>query len=67
MQTQTSIPAKSEPLLYRVPELARVLAISRAAVWNLISSGKIRAVRIRGSVRIARDEAERIAREGIGR
>lgn len=61
MQTQTQI----EPLLYRVPELARALSISPSTCWSLIYAGKIKVVRIRTSVRIAHEEAERLVREGI--
>ncbi len=57
--------APPEAQLYRVPEAARVLALSVSTVWGLIYGGKIRAVRLRTSVRIPRAEVDRILCEGV--
>ena len=35
----------SEPLLYRVPEAARVLSLSRSVIFELIRSGRLRSVK----------------------
>jgi excisionase family DNA binding protein len=43
-------------LLYRVPEAAEVLGLSRAKVYKLINSGALRSVRIDGSRRIKSDD-----------
>lgn len=43
-------------LLYRVTEAAEVLGLSRAKVYELISSGALRSVRIDGARRIKADD-----------
>ncbi len=45
-------------LLYRVSEAAIALGLSRAKVYELISSGALRAVRIDGSRRIKATDLE---------
>lgn len=48
-----------EKMLYRPEEAARVLSISRAKVYELISSGALRVVHIGRSARVPRGELER--------
>jgi excisionase family DNA binding protein len=55
MTTQAGT-AKLARLLYRVPEAAEVLGLSRAKVYELINSGALRSVRIDGSRRIKADD-----------
>lgn len=43
---------KQEPLLYRVPEAAAALGISRAKAYELLSSGELPSVRVGSSVRV---------------
>ena len=57
-------PARGEPagrLLLRVAEAAEVLAISRSSLYQLMSSGEVRTVRLGRAVRIPRGELERLA------
>jgi excisionase family DNA binding protein len=59
-------PARGEPapagrLLLRVAEAAEVLAISRSSLYQLMSSGEVRTVRLGRTVRIPRRELERLA------
>ncbi|MBU6315711.1 MAG: helix-turn-helix domain-containing protein [Acidobacteria bacterium] len=50
--------------LYRVPEAAEALGISRATVYNMISAGTIRVVHIGAAVRVPAVEVARIAMDG---
>jgi excisionase family DNA binding protein len=45
-------------LLFRVPEAAAQLGISRAKLYALISSGALPSVRVDGCRRIRRDDLE---------
>ena len=59
-------PARGEPepagrLLLRVAEAAEVLAISRSSLYQLMSAGEVRTVRLGRTVRIPRQELERLA------
>ena len=47
-------------LAYRVPEAAEALGICRAHVYNLITRGELRAVKIGGSTRIPATELARL-------
>ncbi len=51
--------ALQERLLYRIPEAAQLVAISRATFYKEIGRGAIKTVRIGGAVRIAADELRR--------
>jgi excisionase family DNA binding protein len=51
--------ATQEQLLYPIPEAARLVALSRATLYKVISRGDIRTVRIGGSVRIKAEELRR--------
>jgi len=51
--------------LVRVDEVAHILQVSQRHVRGLVASGRIASVRIGRSVRVTRDEVERVAREGI--
>lgn len=59
--------APEEPVrqLLRVIEVARILEISRALAYEMITSGEIKSVRIRSAVRVPREELERLIREGV--
>lgn len=50
--------------LMSVREAADLLSISERKMYQLVSEGSVKAIKIGGSTRIARDEVERIAREG---
>ena len=50
--------------LMSVREAADLLSISERKMYQLVSEGAVKAIKIGGSTRIARDEVERIAREG---
>jgi excisionase family DNA binding protein len=45
-----------ERFLYRVPEAAWVLSLSRARVYELINSGALRSVRVGGARRIKAED-----------
>ncbi len=49
---------------YRVNEFASTLGVSRAHVYNLISRGEIRAVKIGNSTRVPATELQRLLNEG---
>jgi len=49
------------PLLLRATEAAELLGISRSSLYQLLASGRLKAVRLGQSVRIPRREVERIA------
>jgi excisionase family DNA binding protein len=54
-------PNNSEPvarLLYRVTDVAEALSLSRAKVYELITSGALRSVRIDGARRIRAADLE---------
>lgn len=50
--------------LMSVREAADLLSISERKMYQLVSEGSVKAIKIGGSTRISRDEVERIAREG---
>ncbi len=56
MTSPGSSPGQLARLLYRVTEAAEVLGLSRAKVYELISSGALRSVRIDGARRIKVDD-----------
>lgn len=56
----------NDKLLYKVPEAAARLSISRAKLYELIKSGVLDSVRIDGSRRI-KGEALHAFVEGLGR
>ena len=60
---QQEYPMKIMPLM-SVREAADLLSISERKMYQLVSEGSVKAIKIGGSTRIARDEVERIAREG---
>ncbi len=51
----------SGPLLLRVSEAAELLRISRTKLYQLISSSQISVVRLGKSVRVSRQELERLS------
>jgi excisionase family DNA binding protein len=53
-------------LLYRISEAAEALGVSKASVYRLIAEGRLRAVRIGRSARIAAEDLERFVREVTG-
>lgn len=55
--------AEQAPLLVTVPDAARILAISRSALYDLIWNGELAPVHIGRSVRFALTELERFVAE----
>jgi len=53
---------KSFPELLKLPEVAKILRISRTTAYSLAASGKIPSIRIGGSVRVLRSDLEAILR-----
>lgn len=53
------LPSLNTPLLYRVSEAAKLMAIGEAAVWDLIARGEIESLKIGQSRRIPRTAIER--------
>ena len=58
-------PEPAGPLLLRVAEAAEVLAISRSSLYQLMSAGEVRTVRLGRTVRIPRRELERLAEGAV--
>ena len=54
----------TEILLVNTRQVAEMLSISEGTVLNLISSGQLQSVHIRGSLRVALDEVRRLASTG---
>ena len=54
------------PELLTIQEAAEILRVARSTVYALIAAGELPRVKIRRSVRIRREDVERIAREGTG-
>ena len=52
-----------QPLLLRASEAARLLSISRTAMYGLIGTGQVRAIHVGRSMRIARAELDRFLAE----
>lgn len=51
-------------LAYRVPEVAERLGVSRAHIYNLISRGELRAVKIGTATRVPATELARLTEAG---
>lgn len=61
---------RNEPLevLWTVPMVAKYLSLTNGAIYNWISTGKIKAVRLSNrAVRIPKSEVERIVGEATSR
>ena len=54
--------ANGMPLAYQVKPFCQLAGISRTTFYELLKSGKIRAMKFGGRTLIPRDEAERLAR-----
>jgi excisionase family DNA binding protein len=50
--------ADSGPLLYRVGEVAALLAVGQTIIWDLIGTGELASVTIRRSRRVTRADLE---------
>jgi excisionase family DNA binding protein len=50
--------------MYPLKQVAEILGVTYNTVWNLIQSGKIRAVRVGRTLRVSQEELERIQKEG---
>jgi excisionase family DNA binding protein len=59
-QIETALPARR---LYRIEEVVSSLALSRAALYSMMGSGKLKFVKLGKSRRIPVDEVERLIRE----
>lgn len=53
------IPAK-EKAAYKISEIAELVSLSEKTIRSLISSGKITAIKVGGSVRVPHEELVRI-------
>ena len=54
--------ASGMPLAYQVKPFCQLAGISRTTFYELLKSGKIKAMKLGGRTLIPRDEAERLAR-----
>ena len=59
--TPPGLSTSSEHLLLRVSEAAELLSLSRSTLYQAITKGDVRVIRIGRSVRISRREVERLA------
>jgi excisionase family DNA binding protein len=50
--------------LYTLKEVAEILHVTYNTVFNLVQSGKIKAVKIGRTLRISQEEADRLTKEG---
>ena len=50
--------------LYTLKEVAQMLGVTYNTVWNLITAGKIKAVKVGRVLRVEQEEVERIMKEG---
>lgn len=55
-------PNNSSPLAYQVKPFCQLAGISRTTFYELLKSGKIKAMKLGGRTLIPREEAERLAR-----
>jgi excisionase family DNA binding protein len=64
--SNTQVPAKTEAQLLRMSEVAKVLGVSTFTVRNLVTSGRLRSVRIgdRGWHRIRAEDVEQLISTG---
>ena len=53
--------AVNQKLLYRMPEGAEVIGVSRAKFYELVKRGEIKAVKLDGEMRVTNDELARYA------
>jgi excisionase family DNA binding protein len=60
----TALAAKSPDMVYTVPEVADILKVSRATVFNAMRAGKIKTIKILGNTRITSEEVRRLATIG---
>lgn len=54
-QAPPAEPPQLDALLYRPPEVAKLLAISDSSVYELIASGDLESVKLGGARRVHRD------------
>ena len=59
------MPKLPDKSFFRCDEVARILDVSRRLVYRWIRTGILPAVRYGGSIRIRREDLERICQEGI--
>jgi len=57
------IETQDRPVLLRVDEAARLLAVSRSHIYELINRGDVPVVRLGGSVRVPRVAIDRLAHD----
>lgn len=58
----SAVATTDQPLLYRVREAARILAVGESAVYELIARGELEAVKIGTSRRVTRVGLEQYVR-----
>lgn len=56
-----------EKLLFKVPEAAEILSVSRSHMYGLIGAGKVPVIRLGASVRIPRAWLEKFVAEEVAR
>lgn len=49
-------------VVYTIDEAAKILKVSTATIRRMIEDGEIRAIRVRGQLRIPKEEIDRILR-----
>jgi excisionase family DNA binding protein len=57
-----TVTADTEPLLYRVPEAAKLLSLGASKTWELVARGEIESIKIDGARRVPRAAIERYIR-----
>lgn len=53
-----------EPLVYSIRQVAEMLNVTRNTVRSMLADGQLTEIRVRGSIRIPRQEIERILTPG---
>jgi excisionase family DNA binding protein len=53
-----TVAADQDRMLYRVPETAKILAVSTSKMWEIVLRGDIESLKIDGSRRISRAAIE---------
>lgn len=51
--------------MYSIKEFAEMFRLSYMFVWKLVTTEKIKAIKIGGVYRISQDEVDRVKKEGV--
>ena len=57
----TSAPTSVQPFLFKYPEAATILGVSRGMIYKLVEQGQLRRVHIGKSSRVRADDVYRLA------